>query len=94
MPTNGRIAADYLVARGHSRLAVLNTDPDYSAIAVRTDAFLDACRKETLKAEAINGRHKDMPAFLDEHPREDDVNRLVRHWVSMNPLPDRHLPAG
>lgn len=91
---NGRAAADYLIGRGHSRLAVLNTDPDYSAIAIRTNAFLEACRVDKVPAEAINGRHKDMAAFLDEHPRDGDVNLLVRHWASMKPLPTGiYLPA-
>ena len=91
---NGSMAADYLTSRGHTRLAVINTDPDYSAISIRTDSFLNSCRVRRVAASPINGTLKDHPAFLDAHPREGEVNALVKRWASMNPRPTGvYLPA-
>lgn len=91
---NGQIAADYLASKGHKRLAVINTDPNYSAIALRTESFIEWGRRHHLKTEVINGKPKDKPAFLDAHPREDDVIMLVKRWVEMEPRPTGiYLPA-
>ncbi|MEZ5276926.1 MAG: LacI family DNA-binding transcriptional regulator [Opitutaceae bacterium] len=91
---NGLMAADYLISRGHSRLVALNTDPDYSAIAIRTDAFLQHCGSRRISASAINGTPKDHPAYLDTHPRDGEVNTLVRRWAAMSPRPTGvYLPA-
>jgi DNA-binding LacI/PurR family transcriptional regulator len=91
---NGQMAADYLADLGHKRLAVINTDPDYSAITARTVSFVAQCRKRHLRAEVINGKTKDKPAFLDAHPRDGDVNRLVQQWVEVHPRPTGiYLPA-
>ena len=92
--TNGLLATRYLASRGHNRLAVLNTDPNYSAIAIRTESFLDTSRQLQLQAVAINSAAREKPAFLDEHPRDDEVNRLVKRWVSIDPRPTGvYLPA-
>ncbi|RKX32126.1 MAG: hypothetical protein DRP71_12485 [Verrucomicrobia bacterium] len=92
--SNGQIAADYLVSKGHKRLAVINTDPNYSAIAIRTESFVNRGRKHNLETEVINGDPKDTPAFLDAHPRAGEVNKLVNRWAHMDPRPTGvYLPA-
>ncbi len=91
---NGEIAANYLQANGDAQVAVINTDPNHSAIVSRTEAFVTRCRQHLMKATVINGAAKDAPAFLDAHPREDLVNQLVRRWVDMDPRPTGiYLPA-
>lgn len=91
---NGQMAADYLAGQGHKHLAVINTDPEYCAIAARTESFVTRARRHRLKIDVINAHPKDKPAFLDDHPRDTEVNRLVRQWAAMDPRPTGvYLPA-
>jgi DNA-binding LacI/PurR family transcriptional regulator len=92
--TNGQIAADYLASNGHNRLAVISTDPNYSAIAMRTESFVDWANKRRLKTDVISGEPKKSSDFLDAHPREYVVNQLVKRWINLNPRPTGiYLPA-
>src|SRR5690606_12370507 len=41
---NGRMAAEYLKGKGHESVAVVASDPDYSAIVRRNRAFVEHAR--------------------------------------------------
>ncbi len=52
---NGRLAAEYLKERSHKVVAVVATDPDYSAIGRRTQAFIHRAQELGLKVHTILG---------------------------------------
>jgi DNA-binding LacI/PurR family transcriptional regulator len=52
---NGRLAADYLAEKGHKAVAVISTDPDYSAVSRRVKAFLERAAELKLTVHSILG---------------------------------------
>jgi LacI family transcriptional regulator len=53
---NGHMAADYLKERGHKVVAVISTDPDYSAIVRRNEAFIARANEIGLTVHAVLGQ--------------------------------------
>jgi LacI family transcriptional regulator len=53
---NGRMAADYLKERGHKSVAVISTDPDYSAIVRRNEAFIARATELGLAVHRVLGK--------------------------------------
>jgi DNA-binding LacI/PurR family transcriptional regulator len=85
--TNGRLAADYLAERGHRQLAVISTDPTYSAIAIRSEAFTQRARSRNLDPIAISADPGRRTAFINPQSSQDDVDELVQRWTELNPRP-------
>jgi len=75
---NGRVAAEYLHARGHRRVAVVSTEPDYPAVARRTVAFLARAQELGLEAQTVLGRTNPAISFLELMPRHEEATSLVR----------------
>jgi DNA-binding LacI/PurR family transcriptional regulator len=50
------MAAEYLKDRGHKSVAVISTDPDYSAIVRRNEAFLARARELGLAVHTVLGK--------------------------------------
>lgn len=92
--SNGQMAAEYLRSRGHRHTAILNTDPNYSAIAQRTKAFCDRCRHLDMTSTPVENETSDHPAYLEACPSERLVTSLVERWTSMRPRPTGiYLPS-
>lgn len=84
---NGRIAADYLKERGHKAVAVITTDPDYSAVAIRNHAFVERARELGLAVHSILGRANPGVSYLEIAPLHGESDELVRHLLDCAPKP-------
>ncbi|WP_438479815.1 LacI family DNA-binding transcriptional regulator [Oleiharenicola lentus] len=93
---NGRIAADYLKSCGHKSVAVVSTDPDYSAIAQRTAAFIAHAKNAGLTVQSILGEsHR--ANYLEIAPRTHEIASLATRLLACTPkatgiyLPSDHF---
>ncbi|MSU23138.1 MAG: LacI family transcriptional regulator [Opitutus sp.] len=84
---NGRLAADYLHSRGHKAVAVIATDPDYSAIARRLRAFTERARELRLAVQAILGKANPGVSYLEIAPVNGESDTLVRNLLTSTPRP-------
>jgi LacI family transcriptional regulator len=84
---NGRMAADYLHAQGHTAVAVLTTDPDYSATVRRVAAFVERAKELRLKVSTFFGRATPGISYLEIAPLNDEVEPLVRRLKETKPQP-------
>lgn len=82
---NGRLAADHLASRGHKAVAVISTDPDYSAVSRRVRAFLDRAAELRLPAHCILGKSNPGVGYLEVAPVHDDTDTLVRTLLASTP---------
>lgn len=102
----GRIAADYLIAGGAKRLAVINAMPTHDAYAPRQEAFLAACREQGLPAEAhivgangvMNLRTAVQAAVLGRHrpngifiPSDEQLLEVYHLLHGMGIEPEEHV---
>ncbi len=82
---NGRLAADHLAQRGHKAVAVISTDPDYSAVARRVKAFLERAAELRLPVHSILGKSNPGVSYLEVAPRHEDTDTLVRTLLASTP---------
>jgi LacI family transcriptional regulator len=82
---NGCMAADYLHARGHKAVAVISTDPDYSAIVRRKDAFIARARELNLDVHAILGASNPGVSYLEIAAPHGESDLLVRRLLASKP---------
>lgn len=82
---NGEMAADYLKQRGHKAVAVISTDPEYSAIARRTAAFLRRAGEIGLHVATILGRANPGVSYLEIAPLNSDHAALVKRLLETVP---------
>ncbi|MDR1009727.1 MAG: LacI family transcriptional regulator [Opitutaceae bacterium] len=82
---NGRMAAEYLRSRGHTSVAVIATDPTYSAIARRAIAFRERALQLGLIVHAILGQNRDGAGFLEIPPSPEEITTLVKRYLSIKP---------
>jgi len=83
---NGRMAAEYLAKQGHKTVAVLTTDPSYSANVRRVRAFVQRATELDLKAHVILG--DDQPvSYLEIAPLNSETELLVRCLTGLIPRP-------
>lgn len=91
---NARLALDYLAERGHRRVAVLTTDPGYSANARRIAAFLRRAEQRGLPADRLLGSDDSEVSYLNIDPRNSETDDLVARFVELNPRPTGiYIPA-
>ena len=87
---NGWMAADYLKARGHKAVAVISTDPDYSAIVSRKRAFVERAEELGLVVHTILGRSNPGVSYLEIAPLHGESDTLVRRLLGEEPFdPDQ-----
>jgi DNA-binding LacI/PurR family transcriptional regulator len=79
---NGAMAADYLKERGHKVVAVISTDPDYSAIVRRNEAFIQRAREIGLTAHTILGRANPGVSYLEISPMQSESEMLVKRLTA------------
>lgn len=84
---NGRMAADYLAQRGHKTVAVLTTDPSYSANVRRVRAFLERAQELGLKATSVLGEDEPGVSYLEIAPLNSETESLVNRLVALKPRP-------
>jgi LacI family transcriptional regulator len=82
---NGRMAADYLLQKGHKAVAVISTDPDYSAVARRVKAFLERAAELKLQVHSILGKSNPGVSYLELAPLHGETDTLVRTLLSATP---------
>lgn len=90
---NGCMAADYLKARGHKTVAVISTDPNYSAIVQRTEAFLRRAKEIGLTAHTILGRANPGVSYLEIVPLQAESADLVQRLESAGKVSGLYLPV-
>ena len=84
---NGRIAADYLKAQGHKAVAVVSSDPEYSAIVRRNRAFVERARELSLLVHTILGQPNVGVSYLEVSPIHGESADLVRRVLECSPKP-------
>jgi LacI family transcriptional regulator len=84
---NGRMAADYLKDRGHKAVAVISTDPDYSAIVHRNHAFVHRATELGLSVHTILGRSNPGVSYLEIAPVHGESDELARRLLECKPVP-------
>ena len=82
---NGRMAADYLVQKGHKVAAVISTDPEYSAVARRVKAFVERAAELKLPVHTILGKSNPGVSYLEIAPRHGETDMLVRTLIGTTP---------
>ncbi len=82
---NGRLAADYLADHGHKAVAVISTDPEYSAISRRVNAFVARAREIGLPVHTILGKPNPGVSYLEIAPVHGESDALVRNLLGATP---------
>jgi LacI family transcriptional regulator len=82
---NGRMAAEYLVQKGHKVAAVISTDPEYSAVARRVKAFVERAGELKLQVHTILGRSNPGVSYLEIAPLHGETDTLVRTLINSSP---------
>jgi DNA-binding LacI/PurR family transcriptional regulator len=82
---NGRLAADYLAQKGHKAVAVISTDPGYSAVARRVKAFVDRAAELKLPVHTILGKTTPGVSYLEIAPLHGETDTLVRTLLAATP---------
>lgn len=82
---NGRMAAEYLVQKGHKVAAVISTDPDYSAVTRRVKAFIERAAEVKLHVHTILGKSNPGVSYLEIAPRHGESDTLVRTLLACTP---------
>ncbi|MDP2136762.1 MAG: LacI family DNA-binding transcriptional regulator [Candidatus Didemnitutus sp.] len=80
---NGEMAADYLKERGHKSVAVISTDPEYSAIVRRTEAFVRRAEAIGLQVHSILGRANPGVSYLEITPVHTESADLVKRLIAI-----------
>lgn len=84
---NGALAADYLHERGHRAVAIISTDPEYSAVVRRVRAFTIRARELGLTVQTIFGKPNPGVSFLEIATRQEESEALVKRLLQSSPLP-------
>ena len=82
---NGRMAADFLLQQGHKAVAVISTDPDYSAVTRRVRAFVERAGELRLPVHTILGRSNPGVSYLEIAPVHGESDTLVRTLLAATP---------
>ena len=91
---NGRLAADYLFNKGHKAVAVITTDPSYSAIVRRVKAFIDRAAELKLPVHSILGKSNPGVSYLEIEPVHGESATLARSLLASTPrATGLYLPA-
>jgi LacI family transcriptional regulator len=92
---NGRMAAEYLRDRGHKTVAIVSTEPDYSAIVQRTEAFAAHASRLGLKVHSLLGQaHPGGTSYLEIAPLHGESSSLALRLMDCVPkVTGLYLPA-
>lgn len=84
---NARMAVDHLAKLGHRHVAVMTTDPGYSANVRRVRAFMQRAEELGLTAHSVLGTDDSQVSYLNVDPRNSETNELVQRLVAIDPRP-------
>lgn len=84
---NGQMAAEYLKERRHKSVAVISTDPDYSAVTRRVRAFIAHAEQIGLVVHSILGKSNPGVSYLEITPRHSESEHLVKTLLASKPRP-------
>jgi LacI family transcriptional regulator len=84
---NGRMAAEYLHERGHRSVAVITTDPEYSAIERRMRAFSTRAAELGLTVREVIGAANPGVSYLEITPLSKDIMGLAGRLLACDPHP-------
>jgi LacI family transcriptional regulator len=84
---NGRMAARYLAIRGHKSVAVLTTEPGYSANHHRVEAFRQEAAGLNLEAHRVLGADVPGVSYLEISPLNNEIVQLVKRLLELRPCP-------
>jgi len=84
---NGRMAADYMQGRGHKSVAVITTDPDYSAIVQRNRAFVERAAELGMSVHTVLGASNPGVSYLEIMPVSAESDALVKRLLECTPRP-------
>lgn len=92
---NGRLAAEYLRDRGHKAVAIVATEPDYSAIVQRNAAFTAHATRLGLTVHPLLGKpHPGGTSYLEIAPLHGESSSLARRLMECTPeATGLYLPA-
>ena len=91
---NGQMAANYLADRGHRTVAVITTEPGYSANSQRIQAFADQTIRRGLTCHRILGENSSKVSYLEIAPFNQEIARLVQRLGEQSPRPTGlYLPS-
>jgi LacI family transcriptional regulator len=91
---NGQLAANYLADRGHRTVAVLTTEPGYSANSRRIRAFADHAARRGLTCHQILGEAISHVSYLEIAPINQEIAQLVQRLSVQSPRPTGlYLPS-
>ncbi|MDI1336868.1 MAG: LacI family DNA-binding transcriptional regulator [Lacunisphaera sp.] len=83
---NGRLAAEYLKERGHKSVALISTDPDYSAIVQRIAAFVARAGELGLTVHSMLGKaNPGGTSYLEIAPLHGESGTLARGLMDCTP---------
>ncbi|MBI2513136.1 MAG: LacI family DNA-binding transcriptional regulator [Opitutae bacterium] len=82
---NGRMAAEYLHQRGHKAVAVISTDPTYSAIVHRNKAFVARATELGMSVHTVLGEANPGVSYLELMPLHSESDTLVRRLLECTP---------
>lgn len=84
---NGRMAAQYLARQGHKSVAVLTTEPGYSANHHRVEAFMQEAAALNLEANCVLGADVPGVSYLEVSPLNNEIAELVQRLLELRPCP-------
>ncbi len=91
---NGRMAAEYLKEHGHKHVAVVTTDPEYSAVAQRIRSFTEHGQAIGLVVHSVLGKPNPGVSYLEITTRHVESESLVRTLLACTPkVTGIYLPA-
>lgn len=82
---NGQMAAEYLKERRHTSVAVISTDPDYSAVTRRVRAFTAHAEDIGLEVHRVLGKSNPGVSYLEIAPRHGESETLVKALLGVTP---------
>ncbi len=83
----GELAANYLMERGHRRLAFMNLEPNLGAFVRRAEAFESTARAAGADVHMlVEGTPHRAPVFLTS-PEEAEVEVIVDRLLALSPRP-------
>ncbi len=82
---NGSLAAEYLKGRGHKTVALVSTDPDYSAVVSRNRAFAERATELGMRVHTILGQSRPGVSYLEIDPAHQESESLVRQLLKCTP---------
>lgn len=91
---NGQMAANYLADRGHRTVAVISTEPGYSANRHRIQAFSHHAAHRGMTCHQILGEVTPHVSYLKIAPINQEISQLVRRLGERSPRPTGlYLPS-